>query len=152
MKAKEQLEQIRLNKDFERKIHEIQKSERLQNHLNDEDYRVRLAIAEQGYYLAKLQHDKHLLVRMAVYRASANPENFVNSKDWQIREDIAHRGLFLEYLFNDKNDKVRLAVAEEGYNLEFIAKENDEINFPESINFAKKALHLINQKKKRNEI
>ena len=100
--------------------------ESLLNELVDDEYwRVRQAVAEQGYGLDKLINDEHWLVRVAVGRQGYGLEKLVNDKDWAVREAIARQRYGLDKLINDENCLVREAVAEQGYRLDKLVNDKD---------------------------
>ena len=72
--------------------------------VNDKNWYVRKAVAEQGYGLDKL----------------------INDKDWYVRAAVAERGYKLDKLVNDKNYKVRAAVAKQGYGLNKLISDKDK--------------------------
>ncbi len=71
--------------------------------INDEDWRVRATVAEQGYGLDKLINDSH----------------------WRVRVAVAKQGYGLDILINDENPEVRIAVAEQGYGLDILVNDKD---------------------------
>lgn len=94
-----------LNLDYLEKLELIRAKKYLDVFLNDEDWRVRVAVAKQGYGLEQLIDDEH----------------------WQVREVVAYKGYGLKQLVDDDDEDVRRAVAEQGYGLEQLLY--DEIQY-----------------------
>lgn len=83
---------------------------------DDHDESVRLAVANQGYYLPKHVIDKlivddSVLVRRAIVRKCfINQEDYpdlINDKNNEVRREIARRGIFLDTLIHDEDAEVR---------------------------------------------
>ena len=93
--------------------------------VDDEDWRVRLAVAEQGHGLEKLVDDEYWLVRRVVAGQGHGLEKLVEDKDWLVRLAVAEQGHGLEKLVDDEDWGVRLAVAEQGHGLEKLVDDED---------------------------
>lgn len=88
-----------------------------QSLVNDADYNVRRATAEQGYGLDVLMYDKNFSVRCAVVRQGGGLDTFIHDDSCYIRCMVASQGYGLNILINDKNPYVRSTVALQGYGL-----------------------------------
>ncbi len=91
--------------------------------IESENWHVRSAVAEQGYGLDILVHDKDPNVRIAVAEQGYGLERLINDEDWQVRTAVAEQGYGLDILINDNDGGVRIAVAEQGYGLDKLIKD-----------------------------
>lgn len=87
--------------------------------VNDEDWHIRVTIAEQSYGLDKLINNRNWQVREACIKSEGwlefcnnNWETLINSKYDDVREAVAQRGYGLNILINDANKDVREACIE----------------------------------------
>ena len=93
--------------------------------LNDENWHIRKAVAEQGYGLDKLINDKDHDVRIAVAEQGYGLDKLIDDKHWCVRRAVAEQGFGLDKLINDKNPDVRRAVAKQGYSLDKLINDED---------------------------
>jgi len=93
--------------------------------IESENWYVRSAVAEQGYGLDILVHDKDPNVRSAVAEQGYGLDRLINDEDWQVRTAVAEQGYGLDILINDYDGGVRSAVAEQGYGLDRLINDED---------------------------
>ena len=74
----------RLN--FDEKIEMVKRGENLNILINDEDYLIRAAVAEQGYGLDKLINDESEFVRIIVAEQGYGLDKLINDEDDWVRE------------------------------------------------------------------
>ena len=77
--------------------------------VNDGDWRVRLAVAQQGYGLDILINDEDYPVRAAVAKQGYGLDILVNDEDCWVRVAVAKQGYGLDILINDEDYPVRVA-------------------------------------------
>ncbi len=91
--------------------------------INDEDWRVRVAVARKGFGLDKLVTDKEYWVRSAVAQQGYGLDQLIDDKDWQVRVAVARQGYGLDKLVKDPDPEVRAEVAYRGYNLDQLIRD-----------------------------
>ena len=82
----------------------------LDNLVDNEDYRVRAAVAEQGYGLDKLVDDEVYYVRTAVAEQGYGLDKLINDEVYYVRIVVAKQGYGLDKLINDEDTLVRRTV------------------------------------------
>ena len=96
--------------------------------INDEDWGIRIAVAEQGYGLERLVNDKSPYVRAVVAEQGYGLDKLVDDENWQVRRAVAQQGYGLDKLINDERHYVRAEVARQGYGLKkLINDKNKEV-------------------------
>ena len=60
--------------------------------VEDSDWRVRLAVANQGYGLEKLVDDSNWVVRLIVAEQGYGLEKLVDDPHWKVRRAVANQG------------------------------------------------------------
>lgn len=98
-----------LSLNISEKLKMIENHKNLDILVDDENYTIRAAVAEQGYGLDKLIDDKNWRVRTAVAEQGYGLDKLVNDEIWIVREAVAKQGYGLKKLINDKNKNVRKA-------------------------------------------
>lgn len=117
--------------------------------VNDKDPDVRIAVANQGHGLEKLISDDDFDVRMAVAKHGYGLAKLVNDEDYRIRAEVAKHGYGLDKLINDKESDVRIAVAEQGYGLDKLVDDRHPIIRREVANQGYGLEKLVNDKDSR---
>ena len=74
-------------------------------------------MADCGFKLDELVHDKEVSVRMAVANKGYGLDILINDASEDVRERVARQGYGLDKLINDDSHFVRCAVANQGYGL-----------------------------------
>ena len=80
----------------------------LEELVNDENWRVRIEVAKQGYGLDILVNDKDCDVRLEIAIQGYCLDKLVNDKDEDVRYEVAKHGYGLDILVNDEDIDVRL--------------------------------------------
>lgn len=125
------------------KLEECQKGHTFYQYFaNDEDWRIRAAVASAGYCLEKLANDDVIEVICEVVSQGYDLERFLNHSHWAVRGHVASKGYRLDKLISDKDNFVRAVVAQQNYGLEKLA--NDENEFVHII--ARKQLKKLDNK------
>ena len=92
-----------LNLDNSEKLEMIKNHQNLDVLIDDEDWRIRMAVAEQGYGLDKLINDKDSGIRAVVAKQGYGLDQLINDKSYYVRKTVAEQGYGLEKLINDEN-------------------------------------------------
>lgn len=100
-------ETVLTEKTREQKLREVFHLENLEEHLYDEDYLVRFAVAETGYGLEVLIHDPEPVVRRQVAAMGYGLHVLKNDSDEWVRCKVASQGYALEELKEDKSRHVQ---------------------------------------------
>ena len=93
--------------------------------INDGNWRVRVAVAKQGYGLDILINDKDPEVRVAVAQQGYGLDKLINDSHCWVRVTVAQQGYGLDILINDEDPEVRVAVAKQGYGLDKLINDKD---------------------------
>lgn len=110
------------------RIENAKSFEDVEMYLNHKLSEVRVALANKGYGLEQLVHDKDVNVCMAVAKYGYRLDILINHKYHRVRMIVAEHGYGLDKLINDKNSYVRAKVAEQGYRLDkLVHDENWEV-------------------------
>ena len=95
------------NLDCSEKLKLIRAKKHLNVFVDDEDWEVRAAVAEQGYGLEQLIDDDDEDVREAVAKQGYGLEKLIDDTSWLVRYEVAKQGYGLEKLVDDEDDDVR---------------------------------------------
>lgn len=98
---------------------------RLDEVVDDDDWRIRINAANTGYGLDKLINDKDYHVRAEVARRGYGLDILVNDAVDDVRIEVAHKGYGLDILINDNRAWVRKEVAKQGYGLDILVNDED---------------------------
>ena len=79
--------------------------------VDSDDWRVREAVAQQGYGLDKLVNDKDHDVRKAIAEQCYGLDILIHDKDEDVRREVARHGYGLDKLITDEDGYVRREVA-----------------------------------------
>lgn len=80
--------------------------------IKDERWKIRRAVARQGYGLDVLIKDEDWSVREAVVRQGYGLDVLIKDENYYVRIAVAQQGYGLDVLINDKHWRVRRAVKE----------------------------------------
>ena len=96
-----------LNLNWSEKLEMINNHENLDVLVDDDDWHVRKAVAEQGYGLDRLVNDLDHEVRASVAKQNYGLDKLVDDEDFFVRKTVAEQGYGLDKLANDKNPAIR---------------------------------------------
>jgi len=94
--------------------------------MKDEDYRIRVAVAERGYGLEQLSQDIDPRVRAAVVRQGYGLDKALDTDHNElVQRELLLQGYRLGTLMESNNPKIRAGVAEQGYGLDQLVQDED---------------------------
>lgn len=118
----------REDKSFKDKMDLVERGRRgdLNELMRDDDWRIRMAVADKGYGLNELSQDIDPRVRAAVVRQGYNLDRALDTDPNElVQRELLLQGYRLDTLMESSNPKIRAGVAEQGYGHEKLVQDED---------------------------
>jgi hypothetical protein len=134
------------NDDFMKRVNESKQwknYDEFNSLLHEDDWKTRYTMAERGPLdgINDLVNDENERVRSAVAERCVGLGQLVYDQSWCVRIEVAKRVYGLDKLVDDPDEDVRIAVVEQGYGLNQLANDGSE-NVRMAVNMYKLERHV----------